>query len=445
MKRVAAAIALVAALTVSAGFAAASPTQTSKRAAVTPLTVWVGWSAGTELISFKKLIAEYSKAHKDVSIKVVGGINDDKIIAALRAGNAPDVVSSFQSNNVGVYCPSGGWIDLGPFLKRDHVDVNQFPAGPRYYTAYKGIRCALPLLADTYGLYYNKTLFKQAGIKAPPKTFSELVADAKKLTKKNSDGTYKVLGYDPNALFYHGGAGIGTYGPLIGATYFDKAGKSNISRDAGWSRLLTWQRGLIDFYGYKNLVKWQTGAGDEFAASHPFENGKLAMMLDGEWRVSFIKHEHPDLNYATAPMPVDDAHPELYGSGYVNGTIIGMPKTGKHRDQAWALVKWLTTDDHALAQFSNDIRNVPSTASSSKSPELIPDARFKTFLTIFNNPHSTTVPITPIGLDHLQTLSDFVAKWYAGNVKDLKAGLQDVDKTIDAKMKQAGQGGGNVP
>ena len=161
--------------------------------------------------------------------------------------------------------------------------------------------------------------------------------------------------------------------------------------------------------------------------------------------MSFIKHEHPDLNYATAPMPVDDAHPELYGSGYVNGTIIGMPKTGKHRDQAWALVKWLTTDDHALAQFSNDIRNVPSTASSSKSPELIPDARFKTFLTIFNNPHSTTVPITPIGLDHLQTLSDFVAKWYAGNVKDLKAGLQDVDKTIDAKMKQAGQGGGNVP
>jgi multiple sugar transport system substrate-binding protein len=443
MKRVAAAIGLFAALAVSASFASASPAQSGKHA-VTPLTIWVGWSAGTELISFKKLIAEYSKAHPNVSIKVVGGINDDKIIAALRAGNAPDIVSSFQSNNVGVYCPSGGWIDLGPYLKRDHIDVNQFPAGPRYYTEYKGIRCALPLLADTYGLYYNKTLFKQAGITSPPKTFSELVADAKKLTKKNSDGTFKVLGYDPNALFYHGGAGIGTYGPLIGATYFDKSGKSNLARDPGWSRLLTWQKSLIDSYGYKNLVKWQTGAGDEFAASHPFENGKLAMMLDGEWRVSFIKHEHPDLNYGTAPMPVDDAHPELYGSGYVNGTIIGMPKTGKNRDQAWQLVKWLTTNDHALAQFSNDIRNVPSTASSSKSPELTPDAHFKTFLTIFNAKHSTTVPITPIGLDHLQTFSDFVAKWYAGNVKDLKSGLTDVDNTIDAKMKQAGKGRGGV-
>jgi multiple sugar transport system substrate-binding protein len=442
---VAAAIGLVTALAVSAGFASAGPTQAGKRTGVTKLTIWVGWSAGHELIEFKKLIAEYDQKRPNVQVNVVGGINDDKIIAALRAGNAPDVVSSFQSNNVGVYCPSGGWVDLGPYLKRDHINVNQFPAGPRYYTQYKGTRCALPLLADTYGLYYNKTLFKQAGIAAPPKTFSELVADAKKLTKKSGDGTYKVLGYDPNALFYHGGAGIGTYGTLIGATYFDKAGKSNLARDPGWTRLLTWQKSLIDFYGYKNLVKWQTGAGDEYAASHPFENGKLGMMLDGEWRVAFIQHEHPNLNYGTAPMPVDDAHPELYGSGYVNGTIIGIPKTGKNRDAAWDLVKYLTTNDHALARFSNAIRNVPSTASSSKSPELTPDAHFKTFLQIFNNPRSTTVPITPIGLDHLQTFSDFAAKWYAGNVKDLKAGLKDVDSTIDGKMKQSGKGGGGAP
>jgi multiple sugar transport system substrate-binding protein len=442
MKRVATAVGVVTALVLCVGSASARPTQAS---GPTKLTIWVGWSAGHELIEFKKIIAEYDKKRPNVTVNVVGGINDDKIISALRAGNAPDVVSSFQSNNVGVYCPSGGWIDLNPYLKRDKIDVNQFPAGPRYYTAYKGIRCALPLLADTYGLYYNKDLFKQAGLTAPPKTFSELVKDAKKLTKKNPDGSFKVMGYDPNALFYHGGAGIGTYGTLIGATYFDKAGKSNLARDAGWTRLLSWQKGLIDFYGYKNLVKWQTGAGDEFAASHPFENGKLAMMLDGEWRVAFIQHEHPNLNYATAPMPVDDAHPELYGSGYVNGTIIGMPKTGKHRDEAWDLVKYLTTNDHALARFSNAIRNVPSTASSSKSPELTPDAHFKTFLTIFNDKHSTTVPITPIGLDHLQTFSNFVAKWYSGSVKNLKAGLQDVDKTIDDKMAQAGKGRGGTP
>ena len=60
-----------------------------------------------------------------------------------------------------------------------------FPAAPRYYTQYEGKRCALPLLADDYGLYYNKKLFKAAGITRPPRTMSELAADAKKLTVRD--------------------------------------------------------------------------------------------------------------------------------------------------------------------------------------------------------------------------------------------------------------------
>jgi multiple sugar transport system substrate-binding protein len=408
----------------------------------TKLTVWVGWSAGHELKEFQKVVAEYDAKSPNVEVKVVGGINDDKIIAALRSGNAPDVVSSFTSSNVGIYCSSGGWIDLAPYLKQDKIDTAIFPAAARYYTQYGGKRCALPLLADVYGFYYNKKLFKQAGLTRPPRTFSELTAYAKKLTQKNADGTLKVVGYNPNPTWYHGGAGISPYGTLIGATYFDADGKSNLSRQPGWSRLLKWQKNLIDFYGYDKLVRWQTGAGDEFSASNAFETGKLAMMLDGEWRVAFLKNEHPELQYGTAPMPVDDANAKLYGSGYINGTIIGIPKSGKNRDEAWKLVRYLTTNDHALAKFSNGIRNVPSTKSSSRSPELLPDAHFSTFLKIFTHGKSSTTPITPIGLDHLQTFTNFLAKWYAGKADDLQGGLSEVDKTIDEKIKQAGKGGG---
>jgi multiple sugar transport system substrate-binding protein len=445
MRRLVTAALVAAVLALAAAFAAVASNASSEKVAATKLTVWVGWSAGHELKEFKKVVAEYDQKNPNVEVNVVGGINDTKILAALRSGNAPDVVSSFSSQNVGVYCPSGGWIDLSPYLKKDKINVNIFPAASRYYTQYKGIRCALPLLADDYGFYYNKALFKQAGLTRPPKTFSELTAYAKKLTKKNADGTFKVVGYDPNPTFYHGGAGISPYGTLVGATYFDGNGKSNLSRDPGWTRLLKWQKSLIDFYGYDALVKWQTGAGDEFSSSHAFETGKLAMMLDGEWRVAFLKNEHPELKYGTAPMPVDDAHPELYGSGYINGTIIGIPKAGKNREEAWKLVKYLTTNDHALAKFSNGIRNVPSTKSSARSKELIPDKNFSTFLKIFTNPHSTTTPITPIGQDHLQTFTDFYVKWYAGKVKNLNAGLRDVDKTIDSKIKQAEKGGGGVP
>jgi multiple sugar transport system substrate-binding protein len=426
---------VLAALVVVAAIGAASSAAAGKHERVTNLTIWVGWSA-RELSEFKKVVAEYDAKNPDVTVKVVGSINDDKITAALRSGSGPDVVSSFTSQNVGVYCPSGGWIDLNPYLKRDKINVNIFPATTRYYTQYGGKRCALPLLADVYGFYYNKKLFKQAGLKRPPRTLAELTAYAKKLTTRKADGSLDVVGFDPFMGFYQNS--IGAYQPLVGARYFDGQGNSSLGKDPAWQTLLRWQKSLVDYYGHDALVKWQTGAGDEWSAPHAFGRGKLAMMIDGEWRVAFLAADHKGLSYGTAPMPVGKK--SLYGAGYINGTIIGIPKNGKNRDEAWDLVKYLTTNTHALAKFSNGIRNVPSTAAATKSKELKPDPNFATFGKIFVNPKSSTIPVTPLGSAHLETLTSFLAKWQAGKVKDLQAGLADLDEQIDSRMKQSGGG-----
>ncbi len=435
MRRKAAIVVALVGLVLAAAIGAGGSPAASERATVTNLTIWVGWSA-RELNEFKKVVAEYDAKQAAVSVKVVGSINDDKITAALRSGNVPDVVSSFTSQNVGVYCPSGGWIDLAPYLKRDKINMSIFPATTRYYTQYGGTRCALPLLADAYGFYYNKQLFKKAGLTRPPRTLEELTAYAKKLTTRKADGTLDVVGYDPFIGFYQNS--IGAYQPLVGAKYFDAEGKSSLARDPAWQRLLRWQKGLVDYYGHDKLVKWQTGAGDEWSAPHAFGRGKLAMMIDGEWRVAFLAADHKGLAYGTGPMPVGNK--SLYGSGYINGTIIGIPKGGKNQDLAWALVKYLTTNTHALASFSNGIRNVPSTAAAAKSKELKPDPNFAAFTSIFVNPKSATIPVTPLGSAHLETFTSFLAKWQAGKVKDLRAGLAEVDKQIDAKLKQSGGG-----
>jgi multiple sugar transport system substrate-binding protein len=445
---VATAVVILAALALgAAGLAATTSTKAPEKAGqakVTNLTVWVGWSA-RELGVFKSVVAEYDQKHPEVSIKVVGGINDDKIVAGIRSGKVPDVVSSFTSANVGNYCSSGGWIDLGPLMAQDHVNANVFPKTSQYYTQYNGKRCALPLLADTYGLYYNKKLLKAAGLKGPPKTISQLTAYAKKLTKKNPDGSIKVAGYDPFLGFYAGNApDLSTYGPLFGAKWVDSKLKSTMSSSPGWAKALRWQKSLVDWYGYNNLVKFQAGAADEFSASNAFEVGKLAMAQDGEWRVAFIAAEHPELDYGTAPMPVDDAHPELYGSGYVNGTIIGIPKGVKHKTEAWALLKYLTFDTHALAKLSNGLRNVPTTKASLTSKEIKTDPHFATFLKIFAHPQSVTSPITAVGNAYGSLIQTFTVKWQAGKEKDLQKGLKNVDKQIDAQLAQAG-GGGGVP
>jgi multiple sugar transport system substrate-binding protein len=433
-------VAVALAAAVAGGVAKTSARAGTSSAKATQLTIWVGWSA-RELSEFKKIVNEYDKKNPNVTVKVVGGINDDKITSAIRSGKVPDVVSSFTSANVGTYCSSGAWIDLAPLMKKSNISANLFPKTSQYYTQYKGKRCALPFLADDYGLYYNKTLFKKAGIKSPPKTFSELTKDAKKLTQRKSNGDIKVAGYNPFFGFYSGNApDMTTYAPLYGAKWTDSAGHSTISKDPQWSKFLKWQKSLVDWYGYTKLVKFNSGTADEFSASNAFEIGKLAMDMDGEWRVAFIAAEHPNLNYGTAPMPVDDAHPELYGAGYVNGTIIGIPKGVKHKDQAWDLVKYLTTNSHALATFSNGIRNVPTTKASLSSPEIKPDAHFKTFLKIFANSHSATSPITAVGNAYGSLIQAFTVKWQAGHIKNLQQGLQKLDKDVDNQLKQGGKG-----
>jgi multiple sugar transport system substrate-binding protein len=315
-----------------------------------------------------------------------------------------------------------------------------FPQAVQTYTEYQGKRCALPMLADTYGLYYNKDLFAKAGITSPPKTMSELTEAAKKLTVRDGD-SFKVVGFDPAQGFYENAPAH--YGPLFGAAWVDGDNKSVISKQPGWTEFMNWQKGLIDFYGFDKLRRWQAGAGDEFSAQNAFERGKLAMAIDGEYRTAFIKAEHPKLNYGTAPMPVADSHPELYGAGYVTGNIVGIPKGAKNKDAAWELVKYLTTDEHGLSVLSNGLRNVPTTTSSLKSNELTPDPKFKVFLDIFAHPKTETTPITAAGSANQELFQDFVAKWQAGKVSDLPGGLANVDKQIDAQL--ANSSGTQVP
>ena len=400
------------------------------------ITIWTPF-VDPELITFKKVVKDFETKNPGIHVKVIGGTNDDKIVAAIRGGNAPDVAQSFTSDNTGVFCPSGAWIDLGSYMQKDGVKDSIFPAAPRDYSRFEGKRCALPMLADAYGLYYNKTLLAKAGYKSPPKTISELTAMAKKLTQRDSSGKLKVVGFNPFPSWYENVPAH--FGPSWGANWVDSGGNSNLNTPA-WADQLRWQKSLIDWYGYDNLVRFNAGAGDEFSASNAFETGKVAMHMDGEWRVAFLKREHPELKYGTAPFPVADDKADLYGAGYTTGSIIGIPKTSKHKGQAWLLVKYLGTNPTALAELSNGIQNVPTTSASLKSPALKPLPGFQTFLDVFGNKNTTTTPITRIGAANQETFQSFIAKYLSGSKKDLEGGLKNTDEQIDAMEKQAEAG-----
>src|SRR5215510_5644479 len=204
------------------------------------------------------------------------------------------------------------------------------------------------MLSDAYGLYYNTDMFKAAGIKSPPKTFSELEADAKKLTKKNPDGSFQVVGFDPLQSFYESYAI--DQGIYSGASWYNSSCKSSVASDPRWAGLLQWQKSFVDWYGYDNLKKWFQnvgGANSEFSASNAFETGKVAMEMDGEWRVAFIASDHAKIHYATAPFPVADNMAGSYGAGQIGGTIIGIAKGSSDAADAWQIVKYLALGTQA--------------------------------------------------------------------------------------------------
>ncbi len=383
-----------------------------------------------EADAIQQAVNRFEAKFPQVKVVVKAGQDDDKTTQAIGAGQGPDVALSGTTDNVGKFCSTGAWRDLTPYLQRDHVELSDIPPLVQQYTAYGDRRCAMPLLADAYGLYYNKKLFAAAGISQPPKTFSELTADAEKLTQRNADGSFKTVGFDPLSGFYENS--IGHFAAMAGARWFDSDGRSILGSDPSWRELLTWQKQLIDFYGYANMTKFQSGFGDEFSADNAFEKGQVAMNMDGEWRIASIADDQPaDLDWGVAPLPVADNRPDLYGSGFVIGNVIGISRNSKNAEAAWQFVKYLTTTTSVVVKLANDIKNVPTLNSALKSPDLSTDSSFKVFLDIFGNSKSATSPLSGNGTAYQDTAQDFVNDWQAGKVKNLGSGLRGLDDRIN--------------
>jgi len=383
------------------------------------------------------IVKDFEAKYPKVTVHITDGQDDDKTLQAIGAGNGPDLAQSFSTDRVGKFCSSGAWVDLKSYVDRDKVDLSKIPPTVRSYTEFRGKRCSMPFLADAYGFYYNTTMLTEAGFAGPPKTLSELTAMTKALTKRRADGTIERAGFLPQFGFYE--FSPAHLAPAAGAKWFTGEGRSAIGSDPAWKELMRWQKELVDWYGYKNLAKFTASLGDEWSADHAFHKGRVAMMVDGEWRVAFLRDQAKDVSFGTAPMPVVDAQASRYGAGYVTGNIIGVAKTARNPEAAWALIRYLTTDTAAVVKLANAIKNVPTTTDAlAAATELKADPQFAVFLQIFDNPASTTMPASAVGTAVEETFSQFLAKWQSGAATNMDSGLADVDRQVDQMIQLAG-------
>jgi multiple sugar transport system substrate-binding protein len=127
------------------------------------------------------LAAAYEKDHPGtkIDVKVYSWENvDSKVKEMVDAGHAPDIAQ------VGAYADYAAAGDLYPVSELLSVPVQADFVGEMSRAGeLRGTQYGMPFAASTRRLFYNKDLFDKAGI-TPPKTWSQLVADARALKAK---------------------------------------------------------------------------------------------------------------------------------------------------------------------------------------------------------------------------------------------------------------------
>lgn len=425
---------LAAACTAGGGNTSSAPPSVNLSGSHEPvtLTLWTFFT-NPELKKFDAVVQQVHQKFPWITVNVVPGKQSEDIDRAISSGTAPDVAMECCPDDSAKLCSAGAWIDLNPFIKAEGLDMPKIlTPSALAYTGYQGKQCSLPVLTDAYGLYYNTDMFRQAGISSPPKTYSELLADAKKLTQLNPDGSIKVAGFNMLPTGYE----VSNFenGVWSDTKWYDDSGKSALGSDPGWADMMSFQKQMVDALGADQLRSWYASVGgpnSEFSPSNAFENGKLAMTIDGEWRVAFIADDQANIHYATAPFPVADDKPQLYGTGQIGGSLIGIPKDTPHQADAWQVVKYLATDAGAEQSLAESLKNVPTVRAALQDPALTSDPHFETFLKIFANPNSRYKPITPLGTGDVTLVDQFIENYLAGKESDLHGGLSDLANRID--------------
>ncbi len=332
-------------LTAGAGLAGAAGLRLTSpvRAADTTLAIWTGFP---DVQLYYKAVADaYTKLHPEVKFTFFSTSlreMEQKLSAAVPTGTGPDIYDI--GTNITVNFIEAGLIDANP------PEIDQYLRGGGWN---KFIVDFFTLKAHSYGLpiwegskasmFYNKAMFKEAGIAEPPATFPDLVAAAQKLVKVDASGKMTRSGI---SLRLSGqGSGIAEKFRYI----LTGAGADTIVQAPSGK----YHNGY-DNEGGRAALQFVVDAVQKHKIDDPkvqhdsdaFVAGNTAMLFREAYVIGEIQAKNPSLEYGVAPIPKWTASSpnkmllQPWGV-YVNGKSSNKPA-------AWEFVKFLTNPENSL-------------------------------------------------------------------------------------------------
>lgn len=426
-----AAAAAIAALALTASGCSGAANDASSGSDGKTLTYWAS-NQGTSLDNDKEVLTpQLKKFEEESGIKVnleVIGWNDlqTRIQTAVASGQAPDVLNigntwaaSLQSTGAFMPFDSAAFDAIGGKDKFVKTAMDTGGVAGEDPTS-------VPLYGLAYGLYYNKAMFKDAGV-TPPTTWEEMVAAAKKLTAGDVHGFSLAAGsYTENAHFAFINAAQND------AEFFDADGKPTFTSDGivdGISRYLDLMQTdkVVDPGNaqYDNSTK----------AINDFANGKAAMVLSQNNANSSIAAQGmKDDAFGVVAFPAPEGAKDV--ASHVAGINLSVFKNTKNKDGALKFVKFMTSEA-TQAELDKPFAALPVLAGV--TPTFTDDAELaKTFSDIYAN-KSKPLPLVPAEDQFESTVGKAMNQMFAtiasgGTVskEDVKSALTTAQQAVEA-------------
>jgi len=323
------------------------------------ITLWHAMS-GSRLPAVEAIVNGFNATHPDIEVvaQFTGSYAETltKAIAAYRANDQPHIVQVYEVG-LQTMLDSGAIVPVyelaGPDF--DWGDV----IGPilEYYSV-NGKLYSMPFNSSTAILYYNKNIFKAAGLdpNKPPTTFSELYEYGRKIVES---------GAAPGGISFGWPAWVFEQMHAYHAQFYAnnengrkaKATEVYFNKDFGIDVMAEWMKWAQD----KVLVY----GGREYSANQAFLSSQVAMLIQSTSSVGSIESK-ANFNVGTTFLPRIEGYPR--GNSVIGGATLWVMKghTQKEYEAIWEFLQYVMKTEVTM-QWHKSTGYFPATNSAVKA------------------------------------------------------------------------------
>ncbi len=325
--------AVVAVLATGAAFAASE----SRAGGNVTLTLWHNYGTEGNAVATTNLVKAFEKLHPNITINVVSqpaGNYFQLLSAAWMAGTAPDI--SVQWTGLFDLKYESQLLNLKPYFTAAQLSkINGAEWASSNFNTSQGL-LVMPLEDQFYMGFYNKALFKKAGITSVPRDWSQLDSACTKLDKIGV--TPIVYGADPQ------GIGPEPY-PFYDLSYMMAGLYSPTQWKGLYEGKIPWTSPNIvsQITKWASLPKQGCTNSDVLTKTNilgAFMQGKAAMIIDGNWDTATL--EKGMGAKVAAMLPPYTTKPQT-GVVQFAGDGFAVSKATKYPTQAVEFLKFLMT------------------------------------------------------------------------------------------------------